>query len=120
MRRHNSSREAGHGQVEAAQKEMDRARLAQVAAVEILEHPIGLDESSPEGMGDTGVVGAVAAVPWKRDRVRDLVWHFVDRDLNAVIIHDAAHLTVELAHRLWGERERPSFAAAQARARAAR
>ena len=47
--------EAGYGEVKAAPKEMDGARLTQKAGAKKLEHTIGLHQGTPEAM-DGGVV----------------------------------------------------------------
>ena len=62
MERSGSPRETGHGEVEAAPKEMNGARLAQEAGSKKLEYAIDLDKHTPKAMGGGGVVGGVGPI----------------------------------------------------------
>src|SRR5215472_18134096 len=102
MERGRPPRETGHGEVEAAPKEMNRARFAQEAGSKKLEYAIGLDERAPKAVGGGGVVGGVGAVLRKWDRIGHLVRHFMDgdRDPNAVQELDDSMIEVGNGSRL--------------------
>ena len=75
MQRRQSPREPARRQVEAAPEEVHRARLADEAAPERLEHPVSLEEDTPEAVGLAWIVGRVLVVVLERDGVRNLAWH---------------------------------------------
>src|SRR6188508_1947080 len=85
-----ASREARDRQIARTPEEVNRARLADKARPENLEHTIGLDERSPESMHVLSVVRAMRLVLGKRDRIDEL--RRLSRD---------AHLDVEAPQRFY-------------------
>src|SRR6516162_9445657 len=104
--------EAGHREVEAAPKEMDRARLAQKAGAKALEDAIDLHQRAPEAMGSGAVVGSVGVVLRKADGVRHLVRHLVDDHRDADAVEQIDQAVMKVGNRLRLEWELPGIAAA--------
>src|SRR5215831_2744801 len=96
MERGRPPRETGHGEVEAAPKEMNRACLAQEAGSKKLEYAIGLDERAPKAVGGGGVVGGVGAVLRKWDRMGHLVRHLMDGDRDSDTVQNVDDPMVEV------------------------
>ena len=93
---------------------MDRTALAEEPSAEFLQHPIGLNEGSPEPPRRVGVVGTVHVVFVERQRVRDLVRDRTDLQSNAERSQQVQVAAVEVRHGLRHERERFPLAVAGA------
>src|SRR6516225_10212681 len=100
VERSRPSRETGHSEVEAAPKEMNRARLAQKASAKKLKDAIGLDQRAPKVMGGDGVIRRVGAVLRKADRVGYLVRHLMDGDGDPDTIQEFDHALIEVGNSL--------------------
>jgi hypothetical protein len=112
--------EARHRQIEAAPEEMHRARLAEKAAAEQLEHPVGLHQRAPEAVRGLGVVRLMRFVQGEADRVRHLVGPVVDPDRNADSVQEAHDPAVERRDALRLQRQRRRIPAAGAHQKAVR
>ena len=78
MARRAAAGKARHREIEAAPEEMHRACLAEKAGAELLEHAIDVDRNLKEAPHRRGVVGCMARILRKTDRVRQFVRHVVD------------------------------------------
>jgi hypothetical protein len=78
MRRCRLAREERVREVQRAEVQLHRARLADEARPEHLEDPFDLDERQPEPTDCSRVVGGVHAVVGERDRTGDLDGHRPD------------------------------------------
>src|SRR5262249_9461137 len=108
-----ATREARHGEVEAAPEEVDGAALADEAGAERLHDPVGLDEHAPEALGVFGVVGRVSSVLRERDGGVDLVGARVDVDLEVELPKGLHHGIVEGGDRARLESDRAARALAR-------
>src|SRR5436190_6488586 len=68
-RRRAPAGEAGDAEIEAAPEEMHRARLADEAAAELLQHRIDRAQHAPEALDRIAFVGGVRGVLVERDRI---------------------------------------------------
>jgi len=93
---------------------MHRARFPEEACAELLEGSIGLDQCKPERMRLARIVRTMHAIRRERDRVRDLVRHFLDRDRDAELGENRHHASVEIGDRSRLEREPMLLTAARA------
>ena len=65
---------------------MHRARLAEEAGAELLEHAVGIDKDLQEAPHRIRVVGGVPVSCENRIGVRQFVRHLVDGDVNAEFV----------------------------------
>jgi hypothetical protein len=77
---------------------MDRARFANEAASELLEHPHDLHQSYPESVSMFGVVGPHEMVIVERDRILDLNRHWPDLGGDAHLIEVTHESCVEVRY----------------------
>src|SRR4029077_12225246 len=101
-------------EVEASPEEMHRARLAEKAAAEQLEDTVDLNKRAPKAMGRRGVISGVGVIFREADRVRDLVWHFIDGDRDTDAGEELGHASIEFGNCLRLERQRLGLAQARA------
>jgi len=91
---------------------MDRARLAQKAGAELLEHAVGVHKNLQEAPHRSRIIGGMFLVLRKPDRLRQFVRHFVDGDVDAGFPKRGHDGGVETRHRLSGQRKLPLRAVA--------
>ena len=65
MARRAAAGKARHREIEAAPEEMHRARLAEKAGAELLEHAVGIDQDLQEAPHRIGIVGGMRLCPAK-------------------------------------------------------
>src|SRR4051794_38744947 len=104
--------EARYREIKAAPEKMHRARLAEKAGAELLEDAVAVHEDLQEAPYGIGIVGGMAPVFRKPDRVRQFVWHLVDHNGNAELGQRGLRGGVEAGNRFSGKRELPLRAVA--------
>ena len=92
-------RVARHREIEAAPEELDRARFADEAGLEGLEHAIGLNQRAPQQLRMLRVVRVVPFVQVERDGVGDLHGTGRDRDVDAAASEPRQEVAVEARDR---------------------
>src|SRR5262245_4651841 len=85
-----------HSQIEAAPEEMHRTAFSTKARSELLEHAIALDQNAPESIGVFPVVRAVLLVFIERNRILNLVRHFVNPYRQMKLVESLHHGTVKI------------------------
>src|SRR5438046_7453138 len=105
MARGAPSRETRHREIKTAPEEMYRARLANEAGAEVLEHPVGVDKDLKKTPHRIRIVRGVLVVLRKPDRLRQFVRHLIYRDVNAEFGETSHDRCVETRDRLSGESE---------------
>src|SRR5580704_1868463 len=78
MRRRWPSGETRHCQIKTAPEKMHRTAFPAETRAKLLKHAIALHEHAPEPVGIFAVIRAVLFVLIKRDRILNLVRHYVD------------------------------------------
>src|SRR5258707_15602111 len=112
MARCAASRKTRHRQIEAAPEEVDRARFAEEAGAELLEHAVGVHKDLQEAPHRIRIVRGVRDVLREANRLRQFVRHLVDGDVNAEVRKIGYHRSIEARHRLSGEGKLPLRAVA--------
>jgi hypothetical protein len=102
--------EARDRKVEAAPKEMRRARLTEKAGAEIREHVVAGEQHA---MG-FAIVAGVSVVIGEAHRTRDLVWHLMDSHIDAERAQARHHLGIEARDRRGPQCNLPELAIARA------
>jgi hypothetical protein len=90
---------------------VDWAALA-VARPKFLEHAVHLQQHPPVPTGVVGVVGGVDLVLAERDRVRHLVWQFMEAYVYVQFRKQSHQALVEIRNRHRGQRQAPGLAIA--------
>jgi hypothetical protein len=108
--------EARHREIEAAPEKMHRARLAEEAGAELLEHPICVDQDLEEATCRVRIVGSMLAVLREPHRVGQLVGHIVDGDVDAEFGECSHDGGIKARDRMPGERKLPLPAVASGNA----
>ena len=98
--------EAGHGEVEAAPEEMNRADLAQKCRAELLQHPIGGEKGAVKPFCASAIVAARRSILGEADGRLDLVGRRMDRNVAAALADQGHERGVEVRHRRRAERDR--------------
>src|ERR1700687_705333 len=101
-----------HGEIEAAPEEMYRARLAEEAGAESLEHPIGIEQHLKKAPHRGRIIGCMPVVLRKSDRLRQFVRHLVDHEVNAELGECGHDRRIKTRDRLSGQRKLPRGAVA--------
>jgi hypothetical protein len=91
---------------------MHRARLADKAGAELLEHPVGTDENLEEAPHGIGVIGRMLRIPRKADGIGQFVRHFMDGDVNADVGERRQDLRIKARDGMSRQRELARGAAA--------
>src|SRR5258706_2903446 len=107
MARCAASGKTRHRQIEAAPEEVDRARLAEKAGAELLEHAVGVHKDLQEAPHRIRIVRGVRDVLREANRLRQFVRHLVDGDVNAEGCKIGHDRRVETRDRLSGEGKVP-------------
>src|SRR5262249_22692830 len=100
MRRRRPSGKTRHRQIKAPPEKMDRTALATKTRAEFFEHAIALDENAPEPIGVFAVVRTMIFIFIKRDRILDLVGHFVDGYPHVQVAQRLHYRLIKLRNRL--------------------
>src|SRR5579863_306212 len=111
MARRAAARKARDGEVEAAPEKMYRACLAEETGAELLEHAVGAGKDLQKALYGARIIGCVQLVVRKSDRVRQLVRHVIDDDVDVELGKCRHHGGVETRDRMTGKRQPPRGAA---------
>src|SRR6266404_9736619 len=110
MARRTAAGKTRHREIKAAPEEMHRAGLAEEAGAELLEHPIGIDKNLKKAPHRVRVVGGVLVILREAERLRQLVRHLVDHDVNAELGENSHNSRVKTSNRFAGQGKLPRCA----------
>ena len=106
VRRRGAAREPGTGKVEASPPEVNGTALAEEAAPKLVQHPVSLDQQSPESLGRIGVVRSVGLVLIEADRFGLLDRPGPDMDIHSDSAHRAHDVAIKVRHGSRPQRDR--------------
>src|SRR6516225_4814774 len=105
MTRRAAAREAGGGEIETTPEEVHRARLAEEACTELLEHAVGIDKDLQKSSDRVRVIGCVPQIVRKSDGLGQLVRHLIDSEVNVEFGERGHYGGVETGNRMCGEQQ---------------